>query len=124
MLYLVEDDPDNAELVKDLIGENFSLRVFRSGAELLRAMDQGAPNPEVFLLDLGLPQMDGFQLLKALRARSAVASIPAIAVTAHAMTGDAERAQTAGFDGYVTKPLIDETMLLAEIHRVRACKQK
>lgn len=119
MVYLVEDDPDNAELVKDLLGDQFELRHFVDAAELMVALDGAAPVPQVFLLDLGLPRIDGYQLLRMLRQREGLERVPAIALTAHAMPEDAARVEEAGFEGYVTKPLIDDSVLVETIRRVR-----
>lgn len=73
--------------------------------------------PDVILMDLSLPRMDGWEATRRLKADSQTAHIPIVAVTAHAMSGDAERARRAGCDAFVTKPcFLDE--LLEEIHRV------
>jgi two-component system cell cycle response regulator DivK len=62
-------------------------------------------HPDVILMDIQLPGMDGTQALAHLRARPRTADIPVVAVTAFAMAGDAERFKAAGFDAYITKPI-------------------
>ena len=73
--------------------------------------------PDLVLLDVSLPGLDGPAVLKQLRAHPAVASVPIIALTAHAMTGDRERFLAAGFDDYVSKPIVDEQLLFEAIAR-------
>ena len=72
--------------------------------------------PDLILMDLQMPGMDGFAALDALRRDAAFASIPVVALTAYAMVGDRERALRAGFDGYITKP-IDVRAFPAEVAR-------
>ncbi|HEV2290331.1 MAG TPA: response regulator, partial [Gemmatimonadales bacterium] len=74
--------------------------------------------PRVILLDISLPGMDGAEVLRRLRTDPGLGRIPVIALTAHAMTGDRERFLAMGFDGYVTKPIIDETLLYGAIARL------
>jgi two-component system cell cycle response regulator DivK len=74
-----------------------------SGGEgLLDTIEQGSP--DLVLMDIQLPGKDGFMLLREIR-KSPHAAVRVIALTAHAMTGDRERALDAGFDGYITKPI-------------------
>ena len=79
------------------------------------AMARAAP-PALVLLDIQLPGIDGFEVLERLRADALTAGIPVIAVSANAMPADRERAQAAGFDEYMTKP-IDLDRLLAAVDR-------
>jgi len=94
-----------------------------SGYEVMEASDgeeavQKAQRnkPDLMLLDIQMPRLDGFGVLKALRADPQLASLPVLALTAFAMQGDRERAMDAGFDGYITKPL-DLTLLRQELRR-------
>lgn len=73
----------------------------------------------MLLLDISLPEMDGTELLARLRAAGEpLATVPAIALTAHAMSGDRERYLALGFDDYVTKPIVDEGVLIEAIERL------
>ena len=74
--------------------------------------------PDLVLMDISLPGMDGEEVLARLRADSAVRDVPVIALTAHAMVGDRERFLKAGFDAYVTKPIVDGADLLDAIERL------
>ena len=110
----VEDNEDNVYVVKmrlELI-EGFEISVAKDGAEAV-AMVAANP-PELILMDLNLPVMDGWEATKRLKADTRTAKIPVIALTAHAMAGDRERAMAAGCDDFDTKP-IDFDRLLAKM---------
>src|SRR5262245_45982520 len=113
----VEDNEDNIYLLKmrlELI-EGFEISLAKDGAE---AVAMAATNlPEIILMDLNLPVMDGWEATKRLKADSRTASSPVIALTAHATAGERERAMWAGCDGFDTKP-IDFDRLIAKMHTV------
>ena len=71
--------------------------------------------PDLVLLDISLPEMDGTEVLRRLRANQATSSLPVIALTAHAMSGDREKYLRLGFNGYVSKPIVDEADLFTAI---------
>ncbi len=101
---IVDDEPDNVgvlELVLEF--HNAHTRVASSGEECLQHMREQAPT--FVLVDIQMPGMTGYELLKLIRANAAWRDIPVIAVTAHAMSGDEERIIRAGFDGYLAKPI-------------------
>jgi CheY-like chemotaxis protein len=103
-ILIVEDNPDNMKLFTAVLGIRGHTVVGLPGGEgLLAAMD--AERPAAVLLDIQLPGEDGFQLLAKLRAALGEALPPVVALTAHAMSGDRERALDAGFRGYLTKPI-------------------
>lgn len=113
---LVEDNADNRLLVNAILDGAYEIDEYESGAEALRGISERPPG--LVLLDISLPSMDGTEVLRRLRAEPQLSHIPVIALTAHAMTGDRERFLDMGFDAYVTKPIIDETVLLGEIARL------
>lgn len=113
---LVEDNADNRLLVNAILEDTYEIDEYESGAEALRGIRESLPS--LVLLDISLPAMDGTEVLRRLRADPELSSIPVIALTAHAMTGDRERFLDMGFDAYVTKPIVDETVLLGEIARL------
>lgn len=118
-IYLVEDNPDNAELVVDLLSDKYEIARFSSAAELLELLYKpGTACPDIFVLDISLPGMDGVQLLKKIKAEDEYKDAPTLALTAHAMKDDKARFLDAGFDGYISKPIVDENELKAEIERV------
>jgi two-component system, cell cycle response regulator DivK len=118
-IFLVEDNKDNADLIRDILSDRFHILYFAQADPLLRSLrDKTVPLPELLLLDISLPGMDGLDLLRAIRRIPGYASTPAIALTAHALTHDRGRFLAAGFDDYVSKPIVDETILLDAISKV------
>jgi CheY-like chemotaxis protein len=112
---VVEDNPDNRLLLQVLLGDQYDVTEHVDGFDAVAQIPL-AP-PDLVLLDVSLPGLDGPAVLKQLRAHSAVARVPIIALTAHAMTGDRERFLAAGFDDYVSKPIVDEQLLFEAIAR-------
>jgi len=110
---VIEDNADNRLLVEALLDDQYELTEYENGADALEAMP--ACPPDLVLLDISLPEMDGVEVLQRMRADARLASVPAIALTAHAMAGDRERFLAAGFDDYVTKPIVDEDLLFTAI---------
>uniref|UniRef100_A0ACD5GYF7 Response regulator n=1 Tax=Desertifilum tharense IPPAS B-1220 TaxID=1781255 RepID=A0ACD5GYF7_9CYAN len=115
-ILLVEDNEMNRDML--------SRRLARKGFEVILALDgqqgvEAARNqfPDVILMDMGLPIMDGWQATAILKAEPQTRSIPIIALTAHAIAGDREKCLAAGCDDYDTKP-IDWGRLLAKIERL------
>jgi two-component system, cell cycle response regulator DivK len=101
---VVEDNDRNLKLVRDvLVHAGFVVVEARSGEQGV-TLAREAP-PDLVLMDLGLPGMDGTEALRLLRGSPDTAGIPVVAVTAYAMPTDEERSRAAGFDGYLTKPL-------------------
>lgn len=112
-LAVVEDNPDNRLLLQALLDDKYDIDEYEDGPSALAGM--AASPPALALLDISLPGMDGSEVLRRLRATPALAATPVIALTAHAMSGDRERFLAEGFDGYVTKPIVDEEILYAAI---------
>ena len=110
---VVEDNPDNRLLVRAILEDQYEVEEYEAGPPALAAFHD-AP-PDLLLLDISLPGMDGVEVLRHVRASVHLAGLPVIALTAHAMAGDRERFLAAGFDEYVTKPIVDETILLDAI---------
>ena len=101
---LVEDNPRNLKLARDVLEHaGFAVTTVTSGEEALAAALAAAP--DVILMDLQLPGIDGHAALSRLRADPVTAGIPVVAVSAFAMQADRERALGAGFDGYLMKPI-------------------
>ncbi len=113
---VVEDNADNRLLVAAILDGRYRLDEYASGAEALAGLAESPP--DLVLLDISLPEMDGTEVLHRLRDHPALRRLPVIALTAHAMAGDRERYLAAGFDDYVTKPILDEEVLLTAIARL------
>lgn len=102
-IVIVEDSPDNMKLFRTLLSlKGHNVVPLAGGEKLLETLD--ASRPDLILMDIQLPGKDGFAILAEIRA-SPHAGRRVVALTAHAMTGDRERALAAGFDGYITKPI-------------------
>jgi two-component system, cell cycle response regulator DivK len=110
---VVEDNPDNRLLVQAILEDQFELDEYENGTDALAGMVECVP--DLVLLDISLPGMDGTQVLVHMRADARLSATPVIALTAHAMAGDRDRFMDAGFDGYLTKPIIDEDLLIEAI---------
>lgn len=102
-ILIVEDSPDNMKLFRTILTlKGHEVTGLSGGDGLLDAVEKGPP--DLVLMDIQLPGKDGFALLQEIR-KSGMPGVRVIALTAHAMTGDRERALDAGFDGYITKPI-------------------
>ncbi|MBY0431768.1 MAG: response regulator [Rhodospirillales bacterium] len=119
-ILLVEDN----ELNRDML----SRRLEKRGYQVVLAVDgeQGvslaeSESPDVILMDISLPVLDGFEATRRLKASNATGTIPVIALTAHALTGDREKAFAAGCDDYDTKP-VEFTRLIGKIQKALEAK--
>ena len=113
---LVEDNPDNRLLARAILEELYEIDEYETGPDALAGMHTDPP--ELVLLDISLPAMDGTEVLRRIREDETLRALPVIALTAHAMSGDRDRYLSMGFDAYVTKPIVDERVLLGEIERL------
>lgn len=112
---VVEDNPDNRMLVQALLEDRYDISEYETGVEAVEGL--GGNIPDLVLLDISLPEMDGTEVLAWIREQDALKDLPVIALTAHAMAGDRDKYLAAGFDDYVTKPIIDEDVLIEAIER-------
>ncbi len=107
---IVDDEPDNLGVAqKVLLYNGAQVHIARNGLEGLTALNDMTPT--FILLDLSMPEMDGWEMFEKVRSMPALARVPIIALTAHAMTGDRERVFEAGFNGYIPKPFRINTLL-------------
>ncbi len=112
---VVEDNPDNRMLVEAILDELYDIVEFETGRQAVAELVEA--KPDLVLLDISLPEMDGTEVLEWIRGQESLAGLPVIALTAHAMAGDREKYLNLGFDDYLTKPIIDETVLMGAIER-------
>ena len=115
-LAVVEDNADNRLLLQAILGDEYQLDEYDNGIDALKGIT--AIRPDLVLLDISLPGMDGNEILQRIRADVTLRQLPVIALTAHAMAGDREKFLAAGFDDYITKPIVDETLLFSSIKRL------
>lgn len=113
---VVEDNPDNRLLVQVILEPLYEVVEYETGFAALEGLPK--EKPDLVLLDISLPEMDGSEVLRRIRADAQLRTLPVIALTAHAMTGDREKYLGAGFNDYVTKPIVDENILLDAIKRL------
>jgi putative two-component system response regulator len=111
---IVDDQPENLTILGDLLEVEYQVRVANSGARALRTASN-SPRPELILLDVMMPDMDGYEVLRRLRANPETADIPVIFVTALDRAGDEERGLALGAVDYITKP-INPAIVLARLH--------
>ena len=101
---IVEDNQNNMKLFRDvLVATGYRTLEATTGGEAVELATEHAP--DLVLMDIQLPDLDGVQALRRLRADERTAGIPVLALTAQAMQGDRERFLAAGFDGYLSKPV-------------------
>jgi len=111
VVLIVDDDPDNLSVAEKVLtfygAEVHTAANGRNGLEVLKRLN----NLTCILLDLSMPEMDGWEMIDAIRKVPENPTLPIIAVTAHAMPKDKERALLAGFDGYIVKPFMLHTFM-------------
>ena len=112
---IVEDNADNRLLLDAILGDKYELVEYENGTDALAGL--AASVPDLVLLDISLPGMDGNEILACIRTDDRLRHLPVIALTAHAMAGDREKYLKTGFTDYLTKPIVDETILLSAIER-------
>jgi CheY-like chemotaxis protein len=120
VVLLVDDYPDAREMYAEYLEfSGFEIIQAGNGVEAIeRAHDS---HPDVILMDLSLPVMDGWEATRRLKADDSTKNIPVLAVTGHALTGVSNDAKNAGCDGFITKPCLPED-LVAEIRKVLGTK--
>jgi len=109
-ILVIEDQEDNRAILRDLLGS--------AGYECLEAVNgadgvaaAARERPDLILMDIQLPEIDGYEATRRIKADAALAAIPIIAVTSYALSGDEAKARAAGCDDYVTKPYSPRALL-------------
>ena len=113
---LVEDNEDNRIVYSTILRHfGYSVSEALNGEEgIAKAKSE---KPDLILMDMNMPEVDGWEATRQIKALPDIAAVPVIALTAHAMSGDREKYLAAGFNDYITKPIVDETLLLGAIDR-------
>ena len=114
-ILVVEDQEDNRQIVRDLLTANdYEMTEAENGQEALAAVAKD--RPDLILMDIQLPVMDGYETTRRIKADPSLSSIPVIAVTSHTLSGDEEKARAAGCNDFVPKPY-SPRQLLAKIRQ-------
>ncbi len=103
-ILIVEDNPDNRTLITDIL-EALQYSVIEAVDGVQGVAKATAEQPDLILMDLSLPQMDGWTATRHIKSNQQLKHIPIVALTAHAMIGDREKALEAGCDDYISKPI-------------------
>jgi CheY-like chemotaxis protein len=109
-ILVVDDNRDNMELMQYLLKAfGYEPLSAASGAEAIRlAQDK---RPQLILMDIQMPDMDGYEATETIKRQPALEECPIVAVTAFAMVGDQTRILSSGFEGYISKPIVPETFV-------------
>jgi len=111
-ILVVEDNDMNMQLVEFLLEEGgYDIVKAASGEEALAITRDGQQAPDLILMDIHLPGMDGLSVVREMKSDSRTSRIPILALTAHAMRGDKDRFLEAGCDGYISKPIDVKTFI-------------
>ena len=114
-ILVVEDQPDNRQIIRDMLAPtDYEITEAENGEQALTAIAK--QRPDLILMDIQLPVMDGYTATRQIKANPALRSIPIIAVTSHALDGEEQTARAAGCDGYVPEPY-SPRQLLAKVYQ-------
>ena len=109
-ILVVEDQEDNRQILRDLLGNaGYELTEAENGEEAIAAVAKR--RPDLILMDIQLPVMDGYAATRRIRTNPDLKSVPIIAVTSYALAGDEDKALAAGCDGYISKPYSPRELL-------------
>src|ERR1041384_7614363 len=106
---VVDDNADNRLIIRTILEDQYEIVEFSSGIEAIEGFRKN--KPDIVILDISLPEMDGTEILRRIRDDQQLHDLPVIALTAHAMVGDRETYLAAGFNDYVAKPILDMSVL-------------
>jgi CheY-like chemotaxis protein len=112
---VVDDNSDNRLIIRTILEDQYEIMEFSTGLDAIEGFRKN--RPDVVILDISLPEMDGTEILRRIREDADLQDLPVIALTAHAMVGDREKYLSAGFNDYVAKPILDMGVLFSTIKR-------
>jgi two-component system cell cycle response regulator DivK len=113
-ILIVEDVELNRDLLVQLLEEDYETMTAADGAAGIELAER--ERPDLILMDLSLPVVDGWEATRRLKANPETRGIPVIALTAHAMQGDEERARACGCDDYLSKPIDEDQLFKKLVH--------
>jgi len=115
-ILIVEDNKDNMAVMEAFLEDDFNLLCATDGYEGLKMAKEH--KPDVILMDISLPGMDGVEALNKIRTAEGLENTVVVALTAHAMVGDKENYLAKGFDAYMSKPVVDDEALIDMINEL------
>ena len=111
-ILVVEDDAQNSYLIQFILEKSgYQVELVADGEQAVASMAAADPTPDLILMDMRLPKMNGYEATRAIKAMPDGTTLPVIALTAYSMKGDRERILEAGCDGYIAKPIDPETFV-------------
>lgn len=113
-ILIVEDVEFNRDLLVQLLEDEYEILIAVDGAKGIEMAEKNCP--DLILMDLSLPNVDGWEATRRIKANAVLRNIPIIALSAHAMEGDEDKARACGCDDYLTKPL-DEDLLFDKLRQ-------
>lgn len=113
---IVDDAKDSRDFLYYLLRDDYEIARYEGGDEALREFNRNIP--DLVIMDIRLHDLDGIEILNRIRQDQRLRNTPVIAVTANAMAGDREKYLEAGFDEYISKPIVDMEVLLSAIRRL------
>jgi CheY-like chemotaxis protein len=120
-ILIAEDNAVNRELLRELLeARGYTVDEACDGQEALHMIEQ--KRPDLLLLDIGMPILDGYAVIRKIRENPRSATLPVVAVTAYAMQSDREKVLASQFDGYLSKP-VDARLLAEELNRLLSERQ-
>ena len=109
VILYVEDNPDNRMLIRRILGaEGYTVHEAANAAKAFEVLE--TLHPDLILMDINMPEMDGYTLTAKIRSLPNMGTVPIVALTANVMKGDRERSLEAGCDGYIQKPIDIDTI--------------
>ena len=109
-IHVVEDQEDNRQILRDLLtNAGYEMLVAEDGVQALEQAEKH--RPDLILMDIQLPVLDGYEATRRLKANPELKAIPIIVITSYALSGDEEKARAAGCDAYVAKPFSPRALL-------------
>ncbi|OLC32106.1 MAG: hypothetical protein AUG08_14170 [Acidobacteria bacterium 13_1_20CM_2_55_15] len=112
---VVDDNADNRLIIRTILEDQYEVMEFSNGIEAIDGFRKD--KPDIVILDISLPEMDGTEILRRIRDDSELHDLPVVALTAHAMVGDREKYLAAGFNDYIAKPILDMNILFSTVQR-------
>ena len=114
-IVIIEDHDDNREMIGVMLAGWYDVAAYPDGASGLQAIRES--KPDIVLLDVGLPDMGGLEVVRAIRSDPALCGLVVVAVTGYAMAADREKHLAAGFDEHIAKPILDHEGLHETLER-------